>query len=70
MIKRLNQSYHTSQSEKALFVEHFGEDISQLFVRSNEMHGDIFLLNMVTQEMIADVNAFGSRVKDWVLGHR
>jgi hypothetical protein len=56
------------QGSKTRRIEGFGENVSRLPLCVNELHFYIFLLNMVSQEVVSYFNVFGSPVENWVNG--
>jgi hypothetical protein len=49
-------------------IKGFDENVSQLPVCINALHHYVFLLNMVSQEVVSHFYVFGTLVENWVLG--
>ena len=63
--------YHsqiTSYKSKLVNPQRLGEDISTLLLCGNKLHFDIFLLNMVSYEMMSDINVLCPSVLNRILG--
>jgi hypothetical protein len=56
------------QRSKTRRIEGFGENVSQLPLRVNELHLYITLLNMISKEVVSHFNVFGSLMENWVMG--
>ena len=53
---------------KLVNPQRLGEDISKLLLSGDKLHFDILLLNMVSDEVMSDVNVLCPSVLNWILG--
>ena len=63
--------YHSQISPykgKLIYPQRLGEDICKLMVSGNKLHIDILLLNMISDEVMSDVNVLCFSVLNWVFG--
>ena len=63
--------YHsqiTSYEGKLVNPQRLGEDISKLLLCGDKLHFDILLLNMVSDEMMSDINVLCPSVLNRILG--
>ena len=68
MNSRIDHAQLTDKPLKCLTILRFCEDVSQLFISKNKMNFQISFLNVITYEMIPDVNVFCSGVHHRVVG--
>jgi hypothetical protein len=57
------------QSSKVRRIKGLGENISQLFLSINVSHLNIFLFNVISQEVVSTLTVSHSLMKVWVFGY-
>jgi hypothetical protein len=57
------------QSSKARRIKGFGEDVNYLSLCINISNLNIFLLNVISLEMVSPLKLSHSFVEDWVFGY-
>jgi hypothetical protein len=67
---RMSNTNFPSQNNKMRRVKGFGDDVSQLSLYIDISHLNIFLLNVISQEVVSHLNVSHSLVEDWVFGYR
>jgi hypothetical protein len=58
------------QISKARRIKEFGENISQLSLCVYVSHLNIFLLNVISQEVVSSLKVSHSLLQDWIFGYR
>ena len=66
---RTNNPQFSPQIGKTRRIKSFSENICDLLLGLYKVKHDITLLNIVSKEMISDVNVFSPRVLHWVFGY-
>ena len=63
--------YHsqiTSYECKLINRQRLGENISKLMLSGDKLHFDILLLNVISDEVMSDINVLCPCVLNWILG--
>jgi hypothetical protein len=61
-ILRINDIEFTHELSESSLIKGFGKDISELFIGSHMGNFYVILDGMVSQEVVLDINVFGSRM--------
>jgi hypothetical protein len=59
-----------SQISKSRRIKEFGKNIGQLSLGVYVSHLNVFLLYMISQEVVSSLNMSHLFVKDWIFGYR
>ena len=68
MLKGIKFGPITSYVGKLVNPQRLGKDICKLMLGWNKLHLDIFLLNMISNEVMSDINVLCSCVLNGILG--
>ena len=61
-VRSINDIQLTSQVTKCLLIKRFGEDIHQLFVDTNMLKFIVTFSNMISNEMVTNLDMLSSRM--------
>jgi hypothetical protein len=58
------------QISKARSIEGFGGNIGQLSLGTDVSHLNIYLLNVISKEVVSPLKVTHSHMEDWIFGYR